>query len=142
MQLYPAFAGSVVLAYRIDEFKAGSPPLNFTRDLIVDIYQGNVKMWNDPKIVALNPAVCSLFSCSLCLPPLNYIQIQLASRLPAQGIVLVYRSDSSGTTNIFSTALKAFSPSWTQTGTLVNWTVPGIYGSVFCPLISYFASLL
>jgi phosphate transport system substrate-binding protein len=54
--LYPAFAGSVVLAYRVDQLQ-GQPPINFTRDLIVQIFLGNVKTWNDPQIVDINPQV-------------------------------------------------------------------------------------
>ncbi len=69
--MIPAFAGSVVMAYRIDPLGLSSPPLNFTRDVIVDIYLGKISRWNDDRIVDLNPEVAIL--------------------LPDSAIVLVYR---------------------------------------------------
>ena len=59
----------------------------------MDIYNAKVTTWNDPAIVALNPG--------------------LAAYLPAAPITTVHRSDGSGTTDIFTHALAAFSPDWT-----------------------------
>ena len=61
--------------------------------LLVDIYNAKVTTWNDPEIVALNPG--------------------LAAYLPAAPITTVHRSDASGTTDIFTHALTAFSSDWT-----------------------------
>jgi phosphate transport system substrate-binding protein len=102
LQMYPMVAGAEVLAYNI-AFKpvptpaAGAtavalPKLILGRQLLVDIYNAKVTMWNDPEIVALNPG--------------------LADYLPAVPITTVHRSDGSGTTDIFTHALTAFSPDW------------------------------
>jgi phosphate ABC transporter phosphate-binding protein len=103
LQMYPMIAGAEVLAYNI-AFKpvptavAGAtavtlPKLILGRQLLVDIYNAKVTTWNDPEIVALNPG--------------------LATYLPAAPITTVHRSDASGTTDIFTHALTAFSSDWT-----------------------------
>ena len=103
LQMYPMVAGAEVLAYNI-AFKpvptpaAGAtavalPKLILGRQLLVDIYNAKVTMWNDPEIVALNPG--------------------LADYLPAAPITTIHRSDGSGTTDIFTHALTAFSSDWT-----------------------------
>ncbi len=102
LQMYPMIAGAEVLAYNI-AFKpvptpaAGAtavtlPKLILGRQLLVDIYNAKVTTWNDPAIVALNPG--------------------LKDYLPAAPITTVHRSDASGTTDIFTHALTAFSPDW------------------------------
>lgn len=60
MQLYPVFAGSVVLAYRVDSLGENSPSLNFTREVVVDIYRGIITKWNDQRILEINPEVLLL----------------------------------------------------------------------------------
>ena len=103
LQMYPMVAGAEVLAYNI-AFKpvptpaAGAtavslPKLVLGRQLLVDIFNAKVTMWNDPEILALNPG--------------------LKDYLPAAPITTVHRSDGSGTTDIFTHALAAFSPDWT-----------------------------
>jgi phosphate ABC transporter phosphate-binding protein len=103
LQMYPMIAGAEVLAYNI-AFKpvptavAGAtavtlPKLVLGRQLLVDIYNAKVTTWNDPEIVALNPG--------------------LAAYLPTAPITTVHRSDASGTTDIFTHALTAFSADWT-----------------------------
>jgi phosphate transport system substrate-binding protein len=68
----------------------------------VGIYNATIKNWNDPAITALNP--------------------NLASKLHNKSITVVHRSDGSGTTEIFTNALTAFSPDWTAGhGTTVEW---------------------
>jgi phosphate transport system substrate-binding protein len=75
----------------------------------VDIYNGKVSMWNDPKIVALNPG--------------------LKDYLPAAKITTVHRSDASGTTEIFTKALTSFSPDWKAGGaSSVQWPGKGLGG--------------
>jgi len=71
-------------------------------DTLSKIYLGSIKKWNDPAIVALNPGVT----------------------LPATDIVVVHRSDGSGTTNAFTTYLSAVSTDWKSkvgAGKSVNW---------------------
>ena len=102
LQMYPMVAGAEVLAYNIalkpvPTPAAGAtamvlPKLILDRQTLVDIYNAKVTKWNDPAIVALNPG--------------------LKDYLPAAAITTVHRSDASGTTDIFTHALAAFSPDW------------------------------
>jgi phosphate transport system substrate-binding protein len=94
----PTVAGADVVAYNLP----GSPALKLDGDAIAGIFLGQIKKWNDPKITALNPGVT----------------------LPDQDIVVVHRSDGSGTTYIFTDYLSKISPEWkTKAGanTSVNW---------------------
>jgi phosphate transport system substrate-binding protein len=94
----PTVAGADVIAYNLP----GNPPLKLDADTIAGIFLGNVKKWNDPKIAALNSG----------------------ANLPNQDIVVVHRSDGSGTTYIFTDYLSKVSPDWKQkvgTNTSVNW---------------------
>ena len=94
----PTVAGADVVAYNL----SGSPVLKLDADTIAGIFLGNIKKWNDPKITALNPGVS----------------------LPDQEIVVVHRSDGSGTTYIWTDYLSKVSPEWKQkvgTNTSVNW---------------------
>jgi phosphate transport system substrate-binding protein len=119
LQMYPMVAGAVVPVYNI-AFKpvptpeAGKtaitlPKLVLDRQTLVDIYNGTVSMWNDPKIIALNPG--------------------LKDWLPAAAITTVHRSDSSGTTEIFTKSLTSFSPDWKAGGaSSVQWPGKGLGG--------------
>src|SRR2546428_1821070 len=94
----PTVAGADVLAYNLP----GNPALKFDADTIAGIFLGQIKKWNDPKITALNPGVT----------------------LPDQEIVVVHRSDGSGTTYIWTDYLSKISPEWKTkvgTNTSVNW---------------------
>jgi phosphate transport system substrate-binding protein len=94
----PTVAGADVVAYNLP----GNPALKFDADTIAGIFLGQVKKWNHPKITALNPGVT----------------------LPDQEIVVVHRSDGSGTTYIWTDYLSKVSPEWKTkvgTNTSVNW---------------------
>ena len=98
LQMYPVLAGAVVIIYNIQpskeyppDFKV--PALVLDREALVDIYNGTVNRWNDPKIIALNDP--------------------LADYLPDAAITVLYRSDASGTTELFTESLASFSPAWT-----------------------------
>ena len=94
----PTVAGAVVLSYNLP----GSPKLKLDGDTIAGMYLGQIKKWNDPKLTALNPG----------------------TKLPDQDIVVVHRSDGSGTTFIFTDYLSKISPEWKTkvgTNTSVNW---------------------
>lgn len=82
----PTCMGAVVLAYNLE----GVNNLNLSGELIADIFAGEVKMWNDPRLAALNPDVT----------------------LPAEAIIPVFRSDGSGTTFVFTDYLTKVSPMW------------------------------
>jgi phosphate transport system substrate-binding protein len=94
----PTVAGADVVAYNL----SGSPALKLDADTIAGIFLGQIKKWNDPKIASLNPGV----------------------KLPDQEIVVVHRSDGSGTTYIWTDYLSKVSPEWKTkvgTNTSVNW---------------------
>ena len=82
----PTCMGAVVVAYNLD----GVEDLKFTGEVIADIFAGEIKMWNDERLVALNPDVT----------------------LPAEAIIPVFRSDGSGTTFVFTDYLTKVSPMW------------------------------
>src|SRR5882724_7895876 len=94
----PTVAGAVVITYNLP----GNPALKLDGDTIAGMYLGQIKKWNDSKLTALNPGV----------------------KLPDQDIVVVHRSDGSGTTFIFTDYLSKISSEWkTKAGnnTSVNW---------------------
>jgi len=87
----PETIGSVVAAYNVPGVP--SKALKLTGPVLADIFMGKITKWNDPKIQALNPG----------------------TSLPAAPIVVVHRSDGSGTTFIWTSYLSKASPSWNQT---------------------------
>ena len=94
----PTVAGAVVISYNLP----GSPKLKLDGDTIAGMYLGQIKKWNDPKLTALNPGV----------------------KLPDQDIVVVHRSDGSGTSFIFTDYLSKVSSEWKSkvgNNTSVNW---------------------
>ncbi len=94
----PTVAGADVVAYNLP----GDPALKLDADAIAGIFLGQIKKWNDPKIAGQNPEVT----------------------LPDQEIVVVHRSDGSGTTYIWTDYLSKVSAEWKQkvgTNTSVNW---------------------
>ena len=97
--LLPMTAGEIVLAYNIP----GQPKnLKLPRDVYPDIFLGKITRWNDPRIVAANPDI----------------------KLPDLPITVVRRSDSSGTTFVFTKHLSAVNPSFKAQvgfGTNVQW---------------------
>ena len=97
----PTVLGGDVPTYNLPEVTA---TLRFTPDLLADIFLGKITKWNDARIAAANPGV----------------------KLPGSDIVVVHRSDGSGTTFIWTDYLSKISPEWEQKvgrGTSVNWPV-------------------
>ena len=82
----PTCMGAVVLAYNLE----GVNELKLSGEVIADIFAGEIKMWNDARLAALNPGVT----------------------LPAEAIIPVFRSDGSGTTFVFTDYLTKVSPMW------------------------------
>jgi phosphate transport system substrate-binding protein len=107
LQMYPMIAGAVVPIFNIEGYDASADAkLVLDRETLADIYLAKITKWNDPAIVALNPT--------------------LADKLPDKAITAVHRSDGSGTTEIFTNALSAFSQEWTDSvgaGSSVEWPV-------------------
>jgi phosphate transport system substrate-binding protein len=87
VQHIPTVLGAVCITYNLPEV---SKSLNLTGDLIADIFLGKVTKWNDSRIAALNKGVA----------------------LPNRDIVVVHRSDGSGTSYIFTDYLSAVSATW------------------------------
>ena len=95
----PTVLGAVVPVYNLPGL---NHDLNFSPDVIADIYLGSITKWNDPRIVKDNPGV----------------------NLPSDAILPVYRSDGSGTTYIFTDFLSKVSPEWSSKvgrNTSVKW---------------------
>jgi phosphate transport system substrate-binding protein len=111
----PTVLGAVVPVYNIPGI---SKDLNFSGDVIADIYLGKITKWNDSRIAKDNPGV----------------------NLPNKAILPVYRSDGSGTTYIFTDYLSKVSPDWSSKvgkNTSVKWPTgigqkgnPGVAGMV------------
>ena len=85
----PIILGAVVLTYNLEGVKE---PLRLAPDVIADIFLGKIKKWDDAQIKADNPNVT----------------------LPATDITPVYRSDGSGTSDVFTDFLSKVSPEWKQ----------------------------
>jgi phosphate transport system substrate-binding protein len=98
----PTVLGAVVVTYNLPSL-AGAK-LKFDGNVLVDIFMGRVAKWNDRRIAALNPGV----------------------KLPDQDVIVVHRSDGSGTTYVFTDFLNKFSREWRDKvgyATSVNWPV-------------------
>lgn len=97
--LIPITAGEIVIAYNLPGNPTG---LKLPRDVYPEIFLGKITRWNDPKIAAANPNL----------------------KLPDLPITVVRRSDSSGTTFVFTKHLSAISPEFAKqvgSGTTVEW---------------------
>ena len=95
----PTVLGADVPAYNIPGV---SGELKFTPEILAGIFLGHINNWNDPAIAKANPDV----------------------KLPDQEIIVVHRSDGSGTTFIWTDYLSKVSPEWKSqvgAGTSVNW---------------------
>ncbi len=94
----PTVAGADVVTYNLP----GKPQLQMDGPTIADIFLGKITRWNDPRVAAANPGVS----------------------LPDSDIVVVHRSDGSGTTYIFVDYLSSVSPAWEKKvgrGAAVKW---------------------
>jgi phosphate transport system substrate-binding protein len=100
VQLVPAVAGSIVLAYNLEGL---SGDLKLTREVYVDIFLGKITRWDDLRLKRINPELT----------------------LPKSDIALVVRQDGSGTTYAFTNHLSAISDEWRDrgpgVGTLIDW---------------------
>jgi phosphate transport system substrate-binding protein len=120
IQMFPTVAGAEALAVNLKgvDGKPITAPIKFPFTAVADIYLGKITKWNDPVLSAANPDL----------------------KLPPTDIIVVHRSDGSGTTYIFTDYLSKVSPEWkTKVGnaTSVQWPVglggkgnEGVYGTV------------
>jgi phosphate transport system substrate-binding protein len=98
---FPTVIGAVAVTYNLPGIDTS---LKFTPDVLSDIFLGKITKWNDGRITALNPGV----------------------KLPSTDILVVHRSDGSGTTFIFTDYLSSVSPAWKSAigkGKEVQWPV-------------------
>ncbi len=110
----PTCLGAVVLAYNLP----GIPLLKLKNEVLVKIFMGEIKKWDDALIKADNPDV----------------------KFPDLTISVIYRSDGSGTTHIFSDYMSKISEKWAKqvgAGKALNWPVgmgakgnPGVAGTI------------
>jgi phosphate transport system substrate-binding protein len=111
----PTVLGADVPAYNIPGVNA---ELKFTPEALAGIFLGKITRWNDKAIISVNPGV----------------------NLPDKDIIVVHRSDGSGTTYIWTDYLSKISPEWQSqvgTGTSVKWPIglggkgnEGVAGSI------------
>jgi phosphate transport system substrate-binding protein len=98
---FPTVMGANVPVYKL----AGiTQPLNFTGEVLANIYMGKITKWNDAALAKDNPGV----------------------KLPDANIIVVRRSDSSGTTFVWTDYLSKVSPEWKEkfgAAKTVNWPV-------------------
>jgi phosphate transport system substrate-binding protein len=98
---FPTALGAVVVIYNLPQVTA---PLKLTGDALAAIYQGQITKWNDARIASLNAGVA----------------------LPGTDILVVHRSDGSGTSYVFTDYLASVSPAWATKpgkGKEVQWPV-------------------
>jgi phosphate transport system substrate-binding protein len=97
---FPIIVGAIVVAYNMPEVKE----LKLDGKILADIFMGKIEYWDDPKIKEQNPN----------------------ANLPHEKIIVIHRSDSSGTTKIFTTYLSVVSEEWNSkvgAGKTVDWPV-------------------
>jgi phosphate transport system substrate-binding protein len=111
---FPTCLGAVAVAYNLP----GNPTLKLSGEIIADIFLGKITKWDDPRIINMNKGV----------------------KIPSRNIVVVHRSDGSGTTNVFSDFLAKMSGDWKEkvgVGKSLKWPVglggkgnPGVAGLI------------
>jgi phosphate transport system substrate-binding protein len=101
---FPVVIGPITVSFNV----SGVSSLKLDAPVIADIFQGNIKKWDDPAIKALNPGV----------------------NLPSTAITIARRSDSSGTTQNFSQFLVDAAPNWKLgTSSTISWPATSQGGS-------------
>jgi phosphate transport system substrate-binding protein len=120
IQMFPTVAGAeaIVVNLKDADGNAITAPIKFPYTAVADIFLGKITKWNDPVLTDANPDI----------------------KLPAKDIIVVHRSDGSGTTYIFTDYLSKVSPEWKEkvgNATSVQWPVglggkgnEGVYGTV------------
>ncbi|NJF25750.1 phosphate ABC transporter substrate-binding protein PstS [Thermococcus sp. Bubb.Bath] len=101
---FPEIVGAVVVAYNLPGIGGG---LRLSQAVLAKIFLGEIQYWDDPAIKNLNPSL----------------------NLPHRKIIVIHRSDASGTTKIFTTYLSIISNEWAKkvgAGLVVNWPVDGL----------------
>ncbi|MGH9898994.1 MAG: phosphate ABC transporter substrate-binding protein PstS [Pyrinomonadaceae bacterium] len=100
----PTVLGAVALTYNLPAIEKSEKRLRLSPESIADIYLKKITRWNDPRIAADNPGL----------------------KLPSAEITVIYRSDGSGTSNVFTDYLSKVSQEWKEKvgkGTSPSWPV-------------------
>jgi phosphate transport system substrate-binding protein len=107
--LLPMTAGSVAVCYNIPGLPKDHPPLRLSREVLADVFLGEIDSWDDSRIQADNPGL----------------------QLPAAPISTVHRSEGSGTTYAFTNHLQAISKTWREKVGKAgkSWGAPGGLGA-------------
>lgn len=120
IQMFPTVAGAEAIVVNLQgtDGKPLTAAIKFPLTTVADIYLGKIKKWNDPVLTAANPDI----------------------KFPDTDIIVVHRSDGSGTTYIFTDYLSKVSTEWKDkvgNATSVEWPVglggkgnEGVYGTV------------
>jgi phosphate transport system substrate-binding protein len=98
---FPTVLGAVAITYNLPEVTSA---IKLSGPVLADIFAGRITKWSDPKITSLNSGV----------------------QFPSSDILVVHRSDGSGTTFVFTDYLSAVSPAWSSgpgRGKEVSWPV-------------------
>lgn len=109
----PLVSGPIAIVYNLPKYKTR---LKLSKEIVAKIFSGQITMWNDPQIQKLN-----------------------ASKLPKLKITVVYRSDGSGSSEVFTSYLNAVAPTiWTKPG---NKTFTTAFPGDINKHIGYFQSV-
>jgi len=104
LQHLPTVLGADVPVWNLPGYNLPAYELRFTPEVLAGIFLGKITRWNDPALAALNPTI----------------------KFPNADVVVVHRSDGSGTTYVWTDYLSKVSAEWAQRvgkGTSVNWPV-------------------
>lgn len=96
---FPTVLGAIVVTYNVPEVKG---ELKLTPEALAGVFLGKIRKWNDPELARANPEL----------------------KLPAADIVVVHRSDGSGTTYVWTDYLAKTNAEWKSrvgSGTAINW---------------------
>ncbi|OHB56966.1 MAG: phosphate ABC transporter substrate-binding protein PstS [Planctomycetes bacterium GWF2_42_9] len=85
---FPMLIGGIIIAANLPDMQ--NMEMRLTPELLADIFLGKIKQWDDPALMKINPGL----------------------KLPSMPIIIVYRSDNSGTTWAFTEYLSRTSPEW------------------------------
>jgi phosphate transport system substrate-binding protein len=100
----PTVLGADVVIWNLPGWNLPQNALRFTPEVLAGIFRGSIRHWDSPALAALNPDV----------------------KFPDAEIVVVHRSDGSGTTYVWTDYLSKVSPEWAQSvgkGTSVDWPI-------------------
>ena len=109
--MYPFLCTGVVPIYRLDAIASANLPLVLSRDVLVQMYMGDISQWDDSRISAINPALT----------------------LPAVPIIVVFHNETITLNTIFTRALNKFNATWSNVSTVStnpDWPIQNYYAYI------------